>query len=211
MHPDDIVLIDSIPVTSVARTLIDLGRHHTTACSVAAIDHALHNGLVTMAEIEESLLRCWNWPRIRRAQRAVRLADARAESPLESISRLVLRWLRLPPPEPQVIAVDQWGYPAGRFDFYWDEYGVAGESDGRAKYVDDPGERDKEKQRQELLEDHRVVFARWGWDEPWRHPQLLKSKLLNAFERGRARDRSGLARLWSVRPSEIRADGTRRR
>lgn len=164
-----------------------------------------------MSEIEQVLIRCWNWPRIRRAQRAVRLADARAESPLESISRLVIGWLRLPPPEPQVLAIDERGYPAGRLDFYWDDYGVAGECDGKAKYRDDPEEFDREKRRQELLEDHGVVFTRWGWDEPWRHPQLLRSKILGAFERGRARDRAGLARLWTVRSSDLNADGTRRR
>lgn len=210
LYADDIVLIDGVPVTSIARTLIDLGRHRPTACGVAAIDHALHNGMVTMAELEQVMLRCWNWPGIRRAQRAVRLADARSESPLESISRLTLGWLRLPAPEPQVLAIDERGYPAGRLDFYWDEYGVAGECDGKGKYRNDPDAFDKDKHRQELLEDHRVVFARWGWDEPRRHPQLLRAKVLGAFERGRARDRSGLARLWSVKPSEIRADGTRR-
>jgi hypothetical protein len=206
----DIVLIDGVAVTSVARTLVDLARHRATACSVAAIDAALHKQLVTFGELEEILLRCWNWPRIRRAQRVTRLVDARAESPLESVSRLVIRWLRLPPPEPQVTAFDQRGYPAGRLDFYWDEYGVAGESDGKAKYDNDPTEYDKEKERQEYLEDHRLVFVRWGWDQPWRHPHLLKSKLLNGFERGLARDRSGLPRLWSVRQCDIGPDGGKR-
>lgn len=205
LRPEDIVLVDGVPVTSVARTVIDLSRSRSTACGVAAIDNALHRRLITCADLDEVLLTCWNWPGIRRAQRAVRLADGRAESPLESVSRLVIRWLRLPAPELQVIACDRFGDPVGRLDFYWDEFGVAGESDGKGKYRqndDDPDDRTYafplEKVRQERLEDERMVFVRWGWDQPWRQPQLLRQRLLNGFERGLARDRSGLTRYWSI-------------
>lgn len=184
---DDIVWIDDVPVTSVARTLIDLARHRSTACGVAAIDAALHDEKVGMDQLEEVLRRCWNWPGIRRAQRAVTLADARSESALESVSRLVIGWLRLPAPEPQVLILDQFGAPAGRLDFYWDEVGVAGEADGREKYRLRPEERDLEKDRQEHVEDEGITFARWGWAEPWRRPKLLETKIHSAFERGRTR------------------------
>lgn len=207
LRDDDIVLVDGVPVTSVARTLVDLARHRSTACGVAAIDAALHEGRVAMAQIDRVLVQCWNWPRIRRAQHAVQLADARAESPLESVSRLVIGWLRLPAPEPQVLILDRYGAPAGRLDFYWDEFGVAGEADGRAKYRADPEERDHEKDRQEHIEDEGITFARWGWAEPWRRPKLLEAKICSAFERGQLRDRSGFPRRWSVIPSEIGRDG----
>lgn len=204
LHPRDTVVIDGVPATSLARTLIDLGRSRSTACAVAAIDEALHRHAVTYQELHEVLLRCWNWPGIRRAQRAVRLCDGRAESPLESVSRLAIGWLRLPPPELQVIACNRFGHPVGRLDFYWDEYGVAGEADGRGKYRAE-GAYPAEKDRQEQLEDEGLVFVRWGWHQPWRQPQLLKTRILNAFERGQARDRSGLRRHWSI----VRPQGQR--
>jgi hypothetical protein len=70
------------------------------------------------------------------ARRVVAFADARAESPLESISRLRMREHGVPAPEPQVeIWID--GRFAGRVDFYWDEYGVIGEADGWGKYRND--------------------------------------------------------------------------
>ena len=200
LAPDEVVLVGGAPVTSVARTVIDLARAGSTACGVAAIDAALNRRLVTADDLDEVVRRCWNWPRIRRALRALRLADARAESALESVSRLVIGWLRLPVPDLQTVVADRFGRVIGRLDFYWDEFGVAGEADGRGKY-DSREILTLEKERQEQLEDETLVVVRWGWDQPWRHPQLLKSRLVAGFERGLARDRSGLPRLWSVCPS----------
>jgi hypothetical protein len=194
----DIVLVEADPVTSPARTVIDLARSRRVECGVAAIDYVLHEGLASTDDLVDVLRRCWNWPGIARARRAVALSDARSESPLESVSRLVIRWLRLPRPEPQVTVIDRYGRPAGRLDFYWDEFGVAGEADGRLKYEDDEEAFPAEKDRQERLEDDGLAFARWGWTHAWRARQVLRSKVQSAFERGQARDRSGLPRLWSV-------------
>jgi hypothetical protein len=194
---NEIVLIGETPVTSVARSVIDVARYRPTSVGVAAIDAALHRKLTTPDELDQTLLRCWNWPGIRRALRAVRLSNGRAESPLESVSRLVIGWLRLPAPEINPLALDQYGYPAGRLDFYWDEFGVAGEADGRSKY-DARRILTDEKDRQEHLEDHSLVFVRWGWDQAVYRPQLLRTRLYSGFERGLARDRSGSPRLWSI-------------
>lgn len=206
VHPDDLVSIDGVPVLSVARTVVDVGRSSPTSTAVAAIDAALQRELATLDEIDAVVLRCWNWPGIRRALRALRLADGRAESALESVSRLVISWMRLPTPDLQTLVLDRYGHAAGRLDFYWDKVGVAGEADGRGKY-DRRDVLTAEKERQELLEDHSLVFVRWGWDEAVYRPHLLRSRLESGFKRGRARDRSGFPRQWSIsRPKP----GTRR-
>lgn len=198
----DVTIIDGAYVTGPARTVVDEARHRSTAAAVAAIDAALHRRLTTRAEIEAVLVRCWNWPGIRRAQRAVRLADGRAESPLESVSRLVIGWLRLPEPDLQPTILAGGDHPMGRLDFYWDEFGVAGEADGRGKYRESGDAYPAEKERQERMEDLGVTFARWGWQLATRNPHALRTKIEGAFERGRARDRSGLPRRWSVSPAE---------
>jgi Transcriptional regulator, AbiEi antitoxin len=196
---DDVVRIDGFAVTSAARTVVDLGRTLSTSAAVAALDCALHRHLTTPAEIEAVLLRCWNWPGIRRAARAMALADARSESPLESISRLVLRRLHLPLPVPQPEIFTAPGVFIGRVDFYWDEFGVVGEADGAGKYDLAPTSLLEEKRRQEALEDAGVVVTRWGWDQV-RRPRELGRQVTAAFERARARDRSGFHRKWSVGP-----------
>lgn len=193
--------LDDLPVLTAARTVVDVARARPIATSIAAIDAALQRGMTTPDEINEVLLRCWNWPGIRRAQRAVRLSDGPSESPLESVSRLVLDSLGLPKPDLQPVVLDQYGRPIGRLDFYWDEFGVAGEADGRGKY-DSRDVLTAEKQRQELLEDCGLVFVRWDWAAVFARPHLLKARLEAAFARGRGRDRSGFPRLWSVVPTE---------
>jgi hypothetical protein len=194
----EVVLLDGCPATSVARTVIDLARSRRIECGVAAIDYVLHEGLATTSELEQILARCSNWPGIKRARKALELSDARAESALESVSRLVIRWLHLPMPELQVLVCDRTDFLAGRLDFYREEFGVAGEADGKGKYLLEENARDREKTRQENLEDDGLAFARWGWKEAWRDRPVIASKVLNAFERGRARDSAGFPRFWSV-------------
>jgi hypothetical protein len=193
----DVTVVDGSRVTSVARTLVDVARHRPTGTAVAAIDAALYRGLVTPDELDDVLLSCWNWPLIRRAQRAVRLADGRAESPLESVSRLVFSWLRLPAPRLQQAIFDRHGRLLARTDFYWDEFGVFGEAEGRSKY-DAREVLTLEKERQEELEDLGLVGVRWGWVYVARRRYALRDRLLNAFARGTARDRSGFPRAWSL-------------
>jgi hypothetical protein len=193
----DVATYQGLLVTSVARTLVDVARSRPVATSVAAIDAALREDMVTIDEFEDCLRYCWNWPGIRRAQRAIGLCDRRAESPLESVSRLVFSWLQLPPPELQRQVFDAYGPLVARPDFYWDEYGVFGEADGRLKYAD--GGRDallREKERHEALEDLGLTGVRWGWADVTRRRYALRTRVLNAFERGAARDRSGFPRKW---------------
>lgn len=92
--------------------------------------------------------------------------------------------------------VDEFGRSVARLDFYWDEFGVAGETDGRAKY-DERAVLTAEKDRQERAEDLAIVFTRWGWADLNR-PQSLRGRIEGAFERGRLRDRSGVRRKWSI-------------
>lgn len=196
LSPDDVTARGGVPVTCVARTLVDVARRCPFPTALAATDAALHRRLVSFDELDAVVVRCWNWPGIRRVHRVLEFADGRAESPLESVSRVVLHWLRVPPPELQPLVLDDDGVARARLDFYWDGVGVAGEADGRSKY-DDRSVLTREKKRQESVESLGLTFVRWGWSDTVR-PQLLRGRLERAFERGRALSRSGLPRGWSV-------------
>jgi hypothetical protein len=198
LRDDDVVVIDDVPVTSIARTIIDLGRHRPMATMVAAADFALHHKLTTLDELNEVLGLCRGWPGIKRAARALEQVDELAESPLESISRLAFGWLHLPPPKPQRWIYDGAGRFVGRCDFYWEEFGVVGEADGEAKLQD----RDDvlaERRRHQALERLHLVVARWGWSDVVRTPRLLDARIRSSFDDGRRRDAMGFPRLWSVR------------
>ncbi|MDT4937258.1 MAG: hypothetical protein QOG80_929 [Pseudonocardiales bacterium] len=197
LRPVDVTEIDGVPVTSISRTLVDLARAIWLVGSVAAVDYALHEGLVSREQLSDAALACRGWPRSRRIPWVLDTADGRAESPLETVSRLVLHHLGVPRPDlqPTIRTLD--GKFIGRADFYWDRFGVVGEADGRGKYT----ERDvlvAEKLRQERLEDAGLVVVRWTWADATFESQRLKRRIERAFERGRARDAMASPRGWSV-------------
>jgi Transcriptional regulator, AbiEi antitoxin len=203
LRPEDVADIDGSPVTSPVRTIFDLARHLRLYPAVVALDFALHENLTNRAELADMIARYSNWPRVRRARRALALADERSESVLESVSRLVMIRLRIPTPRPQARVYDAAGELCGRVDFYWDEFGVFGEADGRLKYETGADTLFNEKVRQEDLEDLGLVAVRWGWKHATRQVQVLARRLEHGFERGRRLRVAGSPRLWSVRPEHF--------
>jgi len=129
-----------LPVTTAARTVVDLARTLEFRVGVVAADSALHQRLVTKADLLAEIADCPRWRGIRRAAEVVEFADGLAESPLESIARVVFRDRGLPAPQLQA-----W-FGAGfegsvRVDFYWPRYRTVAEVDGALKYRDrcEPG------------------------------------------------------------------------
>lgn len=90
-----------VRVTVVARTLADLARHSRRDAIIAA-DAALRERLATRDQIDSALARAAGWPGVRQARDVLALADPRAESPLESLTRLALHDDGFPQPELQV-------------------------------------------------------------------------------------------------------------
>jgi predicted transcriptional regulator of viral defense system len=128
-----------LPVTTAARTVADLARTLPYAEGVVAADSVLHHGLATAAELwqlaAEMRLRRGGY----RVNRVVHFADARAESPLESLARVIFDEAGLPPPDLQVPITSADGQFIGRVDFLWPEHKLIVEVDGAAKYREDPG------------------------------------------------------------------------
>ncbi|MGN6606560.1 MAG: hypothetical protein ACTHMS_06060 [Jatrophihabitans sp.] len=196
LREQDVVMIDGAAFTSPARTCVDLTRRSVKG-GVVAMDAAVQRRMTTFAEIDEVLAFCSGWPGIARARKARGLSDGIAESPIESLSRLLVIRLRLPVPKPQARIYDLRGRFIARGDFYWDEYGVLGEVDGKVKYIGNDV-LISEKLRQEALEDLRVTMTRWGAVELGQ-PRSLEAKIQRAFARGRALDESGALRRWKVK------------
>jgi hypothetical protein len=88
-----------IPVTSAARTVIDLARTTPFRAGVVAADSALYRRKTSRTELAAVITTSRRWPGIERARQAVDFSDARSESPFESISRVAFRDGGLPPPE----------------------------------------------------------------------------------------------------------------
>jgi hypothetical protein len=150
-----------IPVTSVGRTVVDLARTLPFRSGVVVADSALHGFQAGKAELEGVVRDCAGWPGIARARRVVAFSDALAESPFESIARVVFHDGGLPPPMLQVWIIPP-DHPVGRVDFLWDQHATIAEADGAMKYADPDRARHQLKRDAELRRaGYEVVHFTW--------------------------------------------------
>jgi predicted transcriptional regulator of viral defense system len=173
---DAVVDVDGIPVTTAARTIIDVARTGNFAGAVCAADEALRRDLCTRDELTAHTVAAAGRTGISRARAVVAFADERAESVLESLSRVSISRAGLPVPELQV----EFTLPDGstvRVDMYWDEWQLVAECDGLGKYKVDDGEvavrrrLRAEKARQNGLESLGLMVQRWQWPD-WRDNRI---------------------------------------
>ncbi len=195
LSADDWAEVEGFRITLPARTVMDIAREHGVTAGVVAADYALHEGLTDRSRLATAYEACAGWPGRRSARLTLLSADGRSESVLESLSRLHLAAGGLSAPEPQVEICDEYGNYLGRCDFYWDEFGVVGEADGRLKYERDPAAHLAERERERALEDTGLIVVRWGWSDLYAFDRVIR-RLQLAFVRG-ARRGSG-QRRWGV-------------
>jgi hypothetical protein len=172
LDPDEIVVIDGVLVTSVARTLADLARFLAFEHALVPADAALHRHRVTRAELDVALDRAVRRPGNAAARRVLAFARPGADSPGESRSRLAIHHAGLPDPVLQHEVCVSDGRVLGQVDFWWEEFGTAGEFDGRVKYGrllrpgQDPGEVVfAEKVREDAIRGDGHGMVRWTWPE----------------------------------------------
>jgi hypothetical protein len=190
LPPEDVVEIGGYPVTSLARTVVDLSRTLSMSRSVPIGDAALRLGLVR-EDLFVVTARCVGWSGITRARRAIEFLNGRSESAGESSSRVVLHDIGIPAPQLQLEVFDEIGRLVGRSDFGWELYRTLGEFDGRVKYgrLLKPGQTIadvvfEEKRREDALRNLGWEVVRWVWDD-LKDPQSLRKRLERAFARGR--------------------------
>lgn len=181
----DCVVVDGFPVTSLQRTVADLLRVLPFSEGVILADAALRNGVDTGSVLDQAS----SGPGCRRVARALAFADSRSESPGESLSRVRIAEAGLPAPELQHEVRDGFGRLIGRGDFWWEEFGVVGEFDGKVKYGEflRPGQRVEDvvlaqgRREQDLLTRVRRV-VRWNWDDL--SNGVMVARLRSAFTMG---------------------------
>jgi hypothetical protein len=172
LEPDEIVLLDGLLVTSPERTLLDIARSLPFEQALIPADAALHRHLVKRGQLEQSLCRAAHRRGNAAARQVLAFARAGAESPGETRSRVAIHRAGLPPPVLQHEVRTVAGLVLGKVDFWWEEYGVAGEFDGRVKYGrvlkpgQDPGEVVfREKVREDAIRAEIRGMTRWTWPE----------------------------------------------
>lgn len=185
----DVTMIDDLPVTTLARTVLDVCCALPLRRAVAVGDAARRRGVSAIA-LERQLQKARGRAGIVRARRTIPFLDPRSESPGESVSRVDLDHIGVPPTELQYDVFADDGTFIGRSDFGWPEHKTLGEYDGRGKYGDlrRPGRSAadvlwEEKEREDRLRDLGWQVVRWTWTDLQDLPGL-RQRLLRAFARG---------------------------
>lgn len=98
--PEQVIELDGVRLFDLARTSLDLVREHGYEAGVVAIDAAMQRG-VTRAQLEGAFAAMTGWPRSRSVRAALDDADPGAETPGESLTRLLVTELGLGRPRTQ--------------------------------------------------------------------------------------------------------------
>lgn len=177
----EVVETEGISISSVAQTLLDLGRRRSLASNLASLDHVLRQGWVTKESLMELVDRHPGTRGNASMRRWIELADPQSESPGESLSRAVMIENHLPMPKLQRKVLDARGTFLGRVDFIWPELGVIGEFDGKVKYgreltsgrIEDVIER--ERRREIAIEQATGMrLVRWMWSDVWGSQRMVQ-------------------------------------
>jgi hypothetical protein len=194
--PDDqVTTACGVPVTTVARTVMDIARASGFTEGVVAADSVLHSHVVVKVELAIILESCGQWPGVVRARQVLGFADGRAESPLESVARVRFAQFGIPSPDLQVNIRGRTGF-IGRVDFCWHQYRTIAEADGAMKY-DDQG---RARARAQLARDEKFHDEGWEtfhftWREIYHEPEPTIERLRRTFARsGPALTHDGVTR-----------------
>jgi very-short-patch-repair endonuclease len=130
IEEDEIKWVAGIPVTSPARTALDLGCWYPTMTAVAGIDALARAIEIKAADVELLASRYLGRRGVARAREAIELSDAGAQSPKESWLRVVLIQAGLPRPQTQIPVRNEFGNAIAYLDMGWEDVKVAVEYDG---------------------------------------------------------------------------------
>lgn len=122
------IMVSGRPATAPAWTAIEVARTLRRPRALAVLDAALRSGCCAPVELTRAVLAQQGRRGIVKVRELLPLADARAESPMESECRLVMIDGGLPRPVLQHEVVDARGR-LRRLDFAWPKHKVAAEYD----------------------------------------------------------------------------------
>ena len=170
--------VDGIPVTSPARTLLDIAPLISRRELAWAYNEALIQDLTTPQAIRALLDRTHGHPGSRSLEAICEnAAPQRTAGELERRVLDALRRARVAAPRTQVRLMG-W-----EVDFYWPEHGLVLEADGY-KFHHAPQSWRRDRRKQADLENHGLRVLRTDWEEVTERPESMVARVLRAqFER----------------------------
>ena len=185
---DDVGVLSGVRVTTLERTALDVARTVPFEWGVAVMDALLRRsgGMAARDSLTERLARESKRKGNPRARMAAEFADPRAESPGESISRVVFARHGLPKPTLQLEVVSN-GRLVGISDFAWEEQRTLGDltvrssTPGRSRQAPArPRRSSRRSHANRGCETRGWWFVRWGWAD-LRDEVALVARVRRAF------------------------------
>lgn len=173
LDPSDVTLIDGLPVPVEPRTSFDLARHLPLIEAVAATDALMHSGLVRQDRLHAYVRGRRGWHGVVQARRVVQLAEAGAESLMESVLRMLLLQRGCPRPTVHHWICGRRGKQIGRVDIWYEQAKLAVENAGewhRHSLADD-------NRRQNLLFSQGVRLLRFTASDVFQRPDVVVAQV----------------------------------
>ncbi|MCV7402368.1 hypothetical protein H7K24_19705 [Mycobacterium fragae] len=143
---DEIQAVSGMPATTPVRTAFDLGRRLGRKEAVQRIDALMNATNVKVKDIEAVIGRHRGVRGLRQLCKTLELVDGGAESPYESLTRLLLVQAGFPRPQTQIPVYDEYGFVVARIDMGWPQWRVGVDFEG-AHHWTDPRQRDWDVER----------------------------------------------------------------
>jgi hypothetical protein len=167
-------------VTTPARTAFDLGRRLSVSDGVQRIDALMNATHVKVADVENVAALHPGVRGLVQLHRSLKLVDGGAESPYESLTRLLLVQAGFPPLETQLTVRDRYGVKVARIDMGWRDYLVGVEFDG-AQHWTDPKRRSWDIDRLAKLQELGWVIVRVSSGLLHNRPQVVLARVAGAL------------------------------
>ncbi|MGA9748781.1 MAG: type IV toxin-antitoxin system AbiEi family antitoxin domain-containing protein [Nocardioides sp.] len=180
----DVELLNGVRVTTSLRTALDLARTRSRARGIAALDAMLRTGDFTHEQLLREVWRFRGYRGVVRLRTLAPLADPRAESPAESVLRLLWLDAGLPTPTLQIPTTDDEGWERYRLDLGLPHLRYAAEYDGAA-WHGSPAQRARDRRRRAWLRDARgwtvdVLTSEELFHHPSRGVEILRAGIARA-------------------------------
>jgi very-short-patch-repair endonuclease len=185
LSEDEVVEVSpGLSSSTRVRTLLDLAAVVSHEALVCAIDHQLQGEHVTLAELEKLAEERKGLVWAPAFRRALEVADAGAESPAETLARLILK-PSLPGLRTQVKVFDDGAVVVARLDLADEDLMLAVESDGKRGHAGD-AMAVKDRRRDAITGAKGWWTERVTWYELRREPDKVLRRLLARAARRRS-------------------------
>ncbi|MDR3305590.1 MAG: hypothetical protein LBS85_06175 [Clostridiales Family XIII bacterium] len=162
--PLDFDLIDGVKVAKPERIIVDLASSLDADSTLIALNHCILARHFSVPDLEKYLCQNTGVPGNKRLRSLLPFANAKCESPMETLAWLALYRASLAMPEQQV-RLSSANHFLGRVDMHWqlNKRSIVAELDGKVKYTDKESIF-KEKKREDRIAEagHKVLRFTWA-------------------------------------------------